>query len=120
MSANRRQFSRIRFRTDARLYPPGQEADVEIVDLSLRGALVAAPPEVYASLGTPCTLRLRLDELGTTIRMETTVVHREGGYYGLYCREIDLDSITHLRRLVELNLGDEGLLHRELDRLSAG
>jgi hypothetical protein len=60
MSANRRQFSRIRFRTDARLYLPGQEADVEIVDLSLRGALVAAPPEVYAPLGTPCTLRLRL------------------------------------------------------------
>ncbi len=117
MPANRRQFSRIRFRTDARLYLPSLETDVEIVDLSLRGALVAAPAEVYAAVGTPCTLRLRLDELGTTIRMETTVVHREGGYYGLHCREIDLDSITHLRRLVELNLGDEGLLHRELDRL---
>ncbi len=119
-ASNRRLFSRIRFRTDARLYLPGQESDVEIVDLSLRGALVAAPEGVYAALGTPCTLRLRLDELGTTIRMETTVVHREGGYYGLYCREIDLDSITHLRRLVELNLGDESLLHREITRLSAG
>lgn len=78
MPANRRQFSRIRFRTDARLYLPNLETDVEIVDLSLRGALVAAPAEVYAAVGTPCTLRLRLDELGTTIRMETTVVHREG------------------------------------------
>ena len=32
---------------------------------------------------------------------------------------IDLDSITHLRRLVELNLGDEKLLERELSHLAA-
>jgi len=37
---------------------------------------------------------------------------------GLSCREIDLDSITHLRRLVALNLGDEALLDRELGLLA--
>jgi hypothetical protein len=36
---------------------------------------------------------------------------------GFVCRHIDLESISHLRRLVELNLGDESLLERELAAL---
>lgn len=38
---------------------------------------------------------------------------------GLRCRNIDLDSITHLRRLLELQLGDATLLQRELGQLCA-
>lgn len=120
MAVNRRQFSRIRFHTEGRLYLPDAEYAADVVDLSLRGALVHLPPEAYAPVGSPCTLKIRLDELGTLIRMETTVVHRQGGYFGLFCQEIDLDSVTHLRRLVELNLGDEALLHRELSLLAPG
>ena len=30
------------------------------------------------------------------------------------CTEIDLESMTNLRRLVELNLGDEAALNREI------
>jgi hypothetical protein len=33
------------------------------------------------------------------------------------CKEIDLDSISHLRRLIELNLGDQEELERELGAL---
>ncbi len=119
MSSNRRQFSRIHFQTEARLYFSGGELDVEILDLSLKGALVKGHPGIFVKVGAPCTIKIRLDEMGTLIRMECTVVHREHGHYGLACREIDLDSVTHLRRLVELNLGDETLLSRELTTLSA-
>jgi hypothetical protein len=41
------------------------------------------------------------------------------GQLSLSCTEIDLDSITHLRRLLELNLGDPDLIERELSDLSA-
>jgi hypothetical protein len=51
--------------------------------------------------------------------MEVTVVHHQGDCYGLACRGIDLDSVTHLRRLVALNLGDEALLEREIRLLLA-
>ena len=44
----------------------------------------------------------------------------EGGKIGLQCESIDLDSITHLRRLVELNAGDPALLDRELSSLLKG
>ena len=42
---------------------------------------------------------------------------QDGELIGFVCRHIDVDSISHLRRLVELNLGDEALLERELAAL---
>ena len=88
-----------------------------MVDLSLKGALVRLPADSTAQAGAACTLRVRLDEMGDSIRMETKVTHIEGCYAGLSCHSIDLDSVTHLRRLVELNLGSEALLERELSAL---
>jgi hypothetical protein len=73
---------------------------------------------MFVNVGTHGTLKIRLDTAGTTIRMEVTVVHHMANYYGLVCREIDLDSVTHLRRLVELNLGNELLAEREFSQLT--
>ncbi|MGE5472012.1 MAG: PilZ domain-containing protein [Bacteroidota bacterium] len=119
MPSNRRQYSRVQFQTDASLFLPNGELAVEIVDLSLKGALVRPQGEAYAKVGSNCVLKIRLDNLGTTIRMECAIVHHQGDLYGLYCTEIDLDSITHLRHLIALNLGDEALLEREFRALTS-
>ncbi|HSG22652.1 MAG TPA: PilZ domain-containing protein [Azonexus sp.] len=118
MSRNRRQFSRIHFEAEARLFFPDGELAVELVDLSLKGALIRPKGEFFVTVGTGCTLKIQLDDAATVIRMESTIVHHQGPFYGLACREIDLDSVTHLRRLVALNLGDEDLLERELTLLT--
>ncbi len=117
MTINRRQFSRILFQSEAELFTPSGEHTVNVIDISLKGALVRPESKSNIATGTPCTLKLHLAARGTLIRMEATVVHHEGPYLGLSCQEIDLDSLTHLRRLVELNLGDESLLQRELSAL---
>ena len=49
--------------------------------------------------------------------MWATISHIDGRHLGLCCTSIDLDSITHLRRLVELNAGDPAILERELTAL---
>jgi hypothetical protein len=118
MDKNRRLFSRIRFNTPGRLFFPGGECSVDVLDLSLKGALVAAEPPPAVHAGERCTLYVSLGDESQNIRMATRVAHVEGRDIGLACIEIDLDSITHLRRLVELNLGDDSLLHRELENLS--
>ena len=46
--------------------------------------------------------------------MEGKVIHQDGQHIGIECRHIDMESMINLRRLVELNLGDEKLLEREL------
>ena len=118
MESNRRKFSRISFRAEASLFLPDGEYVVDVLDLSLKGALIHPNANVFIKVGTNCTLKIQLDQTGSSIRMEATVVHHMANYYGLSCRDIDLDSVTHLRRLVELNLGDEALAEREFSHLT--
>ena len=117
MVENRRLFSRIAFHTNAWLQLPDGEVGVDVIDLSLKGALVKPSTSESCPQGTRCVLKIVLDEAGAQIRMEATVAHQDHGHLGLACQEIDLDSITHLRRLITLNLGDEALLERELSKL---
>jgi hypothetical protein len=117
MTENRRHFSRIHFQAEAHLVFPDGNLSIELLDLSLKGALVRPKSAIPIELGSHCLLEICLDDGETVIRMEVAVVHQEDMLYGLACREIDLDSVTHLRRLVALNLGDEALLERELAML---
>jgi hypothetical protein len=59
-----------------------------------------------------------LDEIANEIRMEANDCSCRGSHRpALLCHSIDIDSVTHLRRLVELNLGNADLLQRELSAL---
>ena len=53
------------------------------------------------------------------IAMAGELAHVEGAHAGVLCRSIDIESITHLRRLIEVNLGDPAALERELKALIA-
>jgi hypothetical protein len=120
MAPERRRFSRIPFHRPVRLVVRGEEATGELLDVSLKGALLELPLGSEAPAGAACTLHIRLDAASASIRMDGEIAHRRGMLVGVSCREIDLESIAHLRRLVELNLGDEELLDRELTALIAG
>lgn len=116
-SEERRRFSRIAFHRPAELDALGELATGELLDVSLKGALVEVPAAFGGEEGQPCVLTVRLDAGGAVVRMEGQIAHREGATLGLRCTGIDLESIAHLRRIVELNLGDEELLDRELSAL---
>ncbi len=118
MTQNRRKFSRVSFETDAHLFLPDGEHPVQVLDLSLKGALIQPKESVYITVGTVATLKVPLAGSSNSIRMEVAVVHHLLNHYGLACRDIDLDSVTHLRRLVALNLGDEALADREFAALA--
>lgn len=116
----RRRFSRITFHRPVDLDVGGARASCELLDVSLKGALVEVPAGCAVDLGGKCSLVIHLDAGEALIRMDGEVVHRQGTTAGIRCTEIDLDSISHLRRLVELNVGDEEILHRELSALVSG
>lgn len=115
----RRLFTRIRFHSAASLSMDGQAMECEVLDLCLKGALLGLNADQTPTVGQACRLRLPLDEAGTAVVMEGEVVHAEDGHVGMVCRTIDLDSLTHLRKLAELNLGDDALLNREFSALIA-
>lgn len=115
-SDEQRHFSRIPFDAAVLVEANGEQRRGELLDLSLKGALVKLEAQHALTPGTNATLHIRLsDEQG--IDMQTTVAHVEGRHTGFRCDHIDVDSITHLARIVELNTGDPELLHRELSAL---
>ena len=113
-SQTRRHFTRITFDTGVAVHTTSGPHDCKLIDISLKGALVEQPQSWQARIGEPCSLRVPLTDDGNAIDMKGEVAHVEGGRLGIHCTEIDLESITNLRRLVELNLGDEEALHREI------
>lgn len=113
----RRRFSRIAFHRPALFTVGGSGSLVGVLDVSLQGALLEVPPAFAAETGAHCALVIRLDGAETVIQLDGEVAHRAGNRLGMRCTSIDLESVGHLRRVVELNLGDEELLHRELATL---
>ena len=115
-SQDRRQFWRAAFNSLVRLTTHGGLTYAQLLDISLRGALVTVRDDWNGGKGDDCLLQLDLAP-GNAISMWARVSHVDGRHVGLHCTSIDLDSITHLRRLVELNAGDPALLERELTAL---
>ena len=112
----RRQNQRILFDAPARIEVDGVSYQTRVLDISLNGALVAAPSDWAPAPGYKLSAHVKLNE-ETEIHMQAEVAHVRDGQVGLHRLQIDMDSICHLRRLVELNLGDEELLNRELGAL---
>ena len=115
----RRDFSRIVLRRPAALRLGRLSIPSELLDISLRGALVRLSSEPVVVEGQRCDLLVQLDQGPATIFMRGEVAHCAGSEVGVRCLELDLESAAHLRRLVEVNLGSERLLDRELAALVA-
>lgn len=114
---DKRQFTRIQFDADAHLQTADQGWDTHVIDISLHGALVAAPEGCEIAPGTPLDLVLTLSDKQTCISMQGHARYAQDGRLGIECVQLDVDSASHLRRLVELNMGDQRLLEREFDSL---
>lgn len=115
---NRRQFTRILFSIKAELMVEDKVYPVSIHDISLNGALVTALVSDQPLKGKFGTLTFSLSDNESKVIMHIAVVHEKDDETGLQCNAIDIDSVTHLRRLVELNLGDCAQLDKELSQLS--
>jgi hypothetical protein len=114
-SNNRRRFQRIVFDAGSRIETQAGPVPVKLVDISLNGALIQCPDDCLTSVGDEVSFYVQLDtEHEFVIHMRARVAHIRDKLVGLHCEHIDIDSITFLRRLVELNLGDPELLEREL------
>ena len=114
---NRRQFSRIMFSTAAQLETASSQYTCTLLDISLHGALITKSDAFTGNKNDEAILRFTLPQSDIEIKMPVVIRHIEENHIGLKCHNIDIDSITHLKRLVELNLADETLLHRELETL---
>ena len=117
MSDDRRRFSRIPFDAPVSLHQDHWQAQAQLLDISLRGLLLEQPDNWSDADGNqPLQVIVNLSSL-EQIHMVARPVFAREGLLGLECQHIDLDSISHLKRLITLNLGNEELAERELTAL---
>lgn len=120
MTKDQRRFQRIAFDARVALEFGDQHYLGVLRDISLKGALImlneTAPQIATGQVGQ---LRVRLDQGDVEMQMEVSVayVHPQRQACGVNILSMDVDTASHLRRLVEVNLGDAEALQRELSNL---
>lgn len=115
-SSNQRRFTRVPFLHRARVELAGAEREVQCLDLSLRGVLLVLPEGADWGLEQPVCVTLTLGD-SEQIRMECSVAHIDEDVVGCACDSMSLESLTVLRRVLELNLPSPEQVHRELAEL---
>ena len=115
----RREFRRIGYAAKAEIRGSNVNWFTNVVDLSLKGVRVRRPEHWSGNLNNHYTLVFPIDEdhMGVQLQLVGRVIDQDEYYVGLSIENIDLDSLSHLIRLIELNLGDPELMQEELLKL---
>ena len=114
--ADRRRFKRIAFNARTELSQGEHRWSVQLIDLSLKGLLIQRPEPWQGDETQPFAADIHLSD-DVDVRMDVQLTRRDYGQLGFVCLHIDLESVEHLRRLIELNVGDPQELERELGAL---
>lgn len=112
----RRHYQRIPFIAEVIMSNGDQEWSCVLLDISLKGMLVVSPSDITPDDQKNYDIELILGE-EATIRMAAKISHVNHDQWGLQWTNIDLEGLTHLRRLLELNMADPEEMHRELAEL---
>jgi hypothetical protein len=112
-----RHFTRISLHAPAILSTPREVWETRLIDLSLSGALVDLPDGWTGRTGTYYTLRV---QLANHSYFSTDIVIRqvERDRLGMAFADLDEHGRDVLRWLMEINLGDNSLLKRELSDIA--
>lgn len=112
----RRHYKRIPFIADVLLRQGDQQWHCRLLDISLKGILIEHIEGVSMSENDSFDVSLVLSE-EVIINMQASISHCTEGRCGLVWKNIELEGLSHLRRLLELNMSDANEINRELAEL---
>lgn len=113
---DKRRFTRISFQQHVEFIHAGRVFSANLLNISLKGALFEHCGDAGLALGDFCQLCVTLGPEDKIV-MDGEIAHLTLALAGLKCTSIELDSVAALRRLVEMNLGDEAAMQREFEAL---
>ena len=108
-----RSFRRLNFATEADILINDTPQRCKLVDLALQGALFAAENDLPVTVGKHYRLAITLPDSDLTLEFTAELIHRRGNFYGFIFISVDAITMGHLRRLLELNFGDDDEVDRE-------
>jgi len=109
-----RHFRRIPFEAEVTVTSCQDVWTGELLDVAMKGAMVGTGTSLPLSLGDNCRLSIFLPGAPISLDFETELVHSEEGCYGFKFVSENLETLTHLRKLIELNTGDAEATRSEL------
>ncbi len=112
----RRSYNRIPFNAEILMQCGDEEWSCNLLDISLKGMLVEPPENLDIDINNPCGMALFLGD-DVSIHARVKIQRTDDGNWGLEWLQIDVDSLQHLRRLMELNTNNPAMLMRELSEL---
>lgn len=112
----RRQYTRVPFHAEILMQSGNEEWTCNLLDISLNGMLVEPPGNIKINPNNPCAVALFLSD-DVIINARARIKHTSDDRWGLQYINIDVDSLQHLRHLLESKLKDADLLDRELSQL---
>ncbi len=109
-----RRFRRIPFEAEVTLTVDQDVWSGELLDVAMKGAMVGTDTPLPLTLGSKCSLRISLSGSPISLDFQAELIHREDSRYGFKFISEDLETLTHLRKLIELNTGDAEATRSEL------
>lgn len=111
---SKRNFSRINFAANAQIELKYNIIEAELLDISLKGTLMHPKIQPPLEKGDRCTLKIFLHSSDIILSFNAELVHIQQNDFGFKFLDIDIDTMTHLRRLLDLNIGDQDKITNEL------
>ena len=102
-----RTYRRIPFRTEAEINIDDTRHHCVLVDLALQGALFRAEQDLPLEIGKRCQITIVLPSSDLTMEFTGELIHQRGQFFGFLFISEDAVTMGHLRRLLELNFGND-------------
>ncbi len=113
----RRRFTRIPMLKEVTLYSGMEALTSQIIDLSLKGALLKCPENHHPKAGDLFRLSIPIEN-SPAIIMNIQVVHTHEDTFGAEWTQIDMDSFSILKRTIELNIKEKESLRKDIKTLA--
>ncbi len=111
----KRYFSRISFKAHSQIEFNDEVYEGGLLDLSLRGALINFKDQIPMKMNNSCTIMIHLHSTDIKLLFEAELVHIHENNLGFKFVSEDIGSMTHLRNLLSLNIGDYDKITNELE-----
>lgn len=111
---DKRLFRRIPFEAEMLVAVGSRGWSCQLLDLALKGVLLESAEPLPLAQGAVANLSLPLPGSEIVLDFEAKLVHHEGNRLGFKFLHENLETLTHLRTLLELNTGDPEGIRSEL------
>jgi len=118
--STRRRFSRIKCVEKSTVETGLGTSEVDLLEISLKGALVEHPADFPVGPGDDWKLSFRLNQSEIVLRFKARVIYCRGNLAGVKFVEMDLDTMIHLRSLMEARTANPDQVRDELAFFAEG